>query len=72
MRQVESRPHLWSTTARPFVDEMAVSVDLGADQDVIILALAEQLGGAAASLVITRQKSPGATFALASIEQNPR
>ncbi|WP_321837139.1 cobalamin biosynthesis protein [Pseudomonas kulmbachensis] len=36
------------------------------------LALAEQLGGAAASLVITRQKSPGATFALASIEQNPR
>ena len=36
------------------------------------LALAEQLAGAPATLLITRQKSPGATFALASFEKNPR
>ncbi|EPJ92983.1 cobalamin biosynthesis protein [Pseudomonas psychrophila] len=36
------------------------------------LALAEQLAGAPATLRITRQKSSGATFALASFEQNPR
>ena len=36
------------------------------------LALAERFAGAPATLLITRQKSPGATFALACFEQNPR
>ena len=36
------------------------------------LALAEQLGGAPADLLITRQKSPVATFALACVMQKPR
>ena len=36
------------------------------------LALAEQLAGAPATLRVTRQKSPAATFALASFEQKPR
>ena len=36
------------------------------------LALAEQLGGVPAKLLITRQHSPAATFALACVGQNPR
>ena len=36
------------------------------------LALAEQLAGTSADLLITRQKSPAATFALACVAQKPR
>ncbi len=63
----------------PYVQQLSHRSEIAFEQtgclgiaESAALALAEQLSGATPKLLITRQKSPLATFALASIGQNPR